>query len=188
MIPYTLEPRPDTRMTNGRLGIWLFLASEVMLFGALFSSYALLRIAAPTWPSGRDVLNVSLALINTAVLAVVSAAAWRARRATGKWLERTIILSSVAAVGFLIIKITEYAIEMNGGLFPSASTSLAMYYLLTGTHAVHVLGGLAANMWALGGVRTQPPALTQGRLYAITLYWLFVDIVWLIILVLLYFT
>ena len=45
-IPYTVDARPDTGMYNAKLGIWLFLASEVMLFGALFSSYILLRVAA----------------------------------------------------------------------------------------------------------------------------------------------
>ena len=45
-IPYTVKPRPDTGLYNGKLGIWLFLASEVMLFGALFSSYVLLRVGA----------------------------------------------------------------------------------------------------------------------------------------------
>ena len=45
-IPYTVEARPDTGLTNGKLGIWLFLASEVMLFGALFSTYIILRTGA----------------------------------------------------------------------------------------------------------------------------------------------
>ena len=45
-IPYTVKPRPDTGLYNAKLGIWLFLASEVMLFGALFSSYVLLRVGA----------------------------------------------------------------------------------------------------------------------------------------------
>ena len=43
-IPYTVEARPDTGLTNGKIGIWLFLASEVMLFGALFASYVMLRV------------------------------------------------------------------------------------------------------------------------------------------------
>ena len=46
-IPYTVETRPDTGLYNAKVGIWLFLASEVMLFGALFSSYILLRVGAP---------------------------------------------------------------------------------------------------------------------------------------------
>jgi cytochrome c oxidase subunit 3 len=47
-IPYTVEARPDTGLSNGKLGIWLFLASEVMLFGALFASYVMLRVATST--------------------------------------------------------------------------------------------------------------------------------------------
>ena len=50
-IPYTVEERPDTGLYNAKLGIWLFLASEVMLFGALFSSYILLRTGDPGFMS-----------------------------------------------------------------------------------------------------------------------------------------
>ena len=52
-IPYTVEERPDTGLANGKLGIWLFLASEVMLFGALFSCYIILRTGATEWPHGE---------------------------------------------------------------------------------------------------------------------------------------
>ncbi|MDD9864816.1 MAG: hypothetical protein OXS32_00540, partial [Verrucomicrobiales bacterium] len=67
-IPYTVKPRPDTGLYNGKLGIWLFLASEVMLFGALFSSYVLLRVgAAPgTWSMG--LMDVVVGAGNTMVL------------------------------------------------------------------------------------------------------------------------
>src|SRR5215470_9745328 len=67
-IPYTSHAREDTGLYNSKVGIWLFLASEVMLFGALFSSYILLRVgAAPgEWPHG--LLNVWLGMTNTIVL------------------------------------------------------------------------------------------------------------------------
>ncbi|HVQ15312.1 MAG TPA: hypothetical protein VMS40_17035, partial [Vicinamibacterales bacterium] len=67
-IPYTTEVRPDTGLTNPKLGVWLFLASEVMLFGSLFSSYALLRTGAPSWPDQSSIVNVPLATLNTIVL------------------------------------------------------------------------------------------------------------------------
>ena len=67
-IPYTVHSRPDTGLYNGKLGIWLFLASEVMLFGALFSTYIILRTTAPTWPLGADELSVPLGAINTVLL------------------------------------------------------------------------------------------------------------------------
>src|ERR1700735_913331 len=71
-IPYTVEPRPDTGLFNAKGGIWLFLASEVMLFGALFSSYILLRVGAGTgeWP--HALLNIPLGMTNTIVLIVSS--------------------------------------------------------------------------------------------------------------------
>ena len=62
-IPFTVRPRPDTGLYNGKLGVWLFLASEVMLFGALFSSYILLRVGSTEWPRGYDELSVPLALV-----------------------------------------------------------------------------------------------------------------------------
>jgi cytochrome c oxidase subunit 3 len=78
-IPYTLEARPDTGLYNAKVGIWLFLASEVMLFGALFSSYILLRVGAPEgyWPHGW--LNIPVGTANTAVLitsSITTVMAW----------------------------------------------------------------------------------------------------------------
>src|SRR4051812_969047 len=68
-IPYTLHARPDTGLYNGKLGIWLFLASEVMLFGAMFSALILIRTSAPHWPHGvEEGLSIPLAMVNTFVL------------------------------------------------------------------------------------------------------------------------
>ena len=68
-IPYNEELRPDTGLYNAKLGIWLFLASEVMLFGGLFSAYIMLRLSDPNWINyGQSSLNVPLATLNTAVL------------------------------------------------------------------------------------------------------------------------
>ena len=73
-IPYTVETRPDTGLNNGKLGIWLFLASEVMLFGALFATYIMMRVGAVEWPRGAEILNVPLATLNTIVLAPIPSA------------------------------------------------------------------------------------------------------------------
>ena len=68
-IPYNEELRPDTGLYNAKLGIWLFLASEVMLFGGLFSAYIMLRLSDPNWASyGQYKLNVPLATLNTCLL------------------------------------------------------------------------------------------------------------------------
>ena len=71
-IPYTISTRPDTGLWNAKIGIWLFLASEVMLFGGLFSAYIFLRIDSPPgmWPHG--LLNVPVGTMNTAILIMSS--------------------------------------------------------------------------------------------------------------------
>jgi len=107
-IPYTVKPRPDTGLYNGKLGIWLFLASEVMLFGALFSSYVLLRVGAEpgTWSMG--LMNVTVGAGNTMVLIASSmfvVLAWAELKQGNlagykKWKWATI----ACAVLFLVVK------------------------------------------------------------------------------------
>ena len=112
-IPYTVEVRRDTGLTNGKIGIWLFLASEVMLFGALFASYILIRTGAPSWPRGDTMLNVPLATFNTIVLissSVTMVMAWASlmRRRFGTfriYMGATILLGLV----FLVVKYFEYS-------------------------------------------------------------------------------
>src|SRR5512137_731549 len=80
-IPYTSKPRPDTGLYNAKVGLWLFLASEVMLFGGLFSAYILLRVGQPEglWPRGW--LSVPIGTFNTMVLissSISATMAWAA--------------------------------------------------------------------------------------------------------------
>ncbi len=118
-IPYTVKPRPDTGLYNAKVGIWLFLASEVMLFGALFSSYILLRVGAPDgfwpdvatgWPHG--LLNIPIGTFNTAVLiasSVTVVMAWAALKA-GNFakFKGFMIFTVLCAFSFLGIKSYEY--------------------------------------------------------------------------------
>jgi len=111
-IPYTVEPREDTNLYNAKVGIWLFLASEVMLFGALFSSYILLRVGAPpgTWPHG--LLNIPIGTFNTAVLitsSITVVMAWASLKMGqfGKFKFYQAI-TLLCALGFLAIKSIEY--------------------------------------------------------------------------------
>jgi cytochrome c oxidase subunit III len=111
-IPYTVYPRADTGIYNAKVGIWLFLASEVMLFGALFSAYVLIRVGAPpgTWPHGWQ--DVTLGTINTLVLAlsaVTTLMAWVACKVgqIGKFRlfhGCTLLL----ALAFVVIHLNEY--------------------------------------------------------------------------------
>lgn len=111
-IPYTIQPRPDTGVYNAKVGMWLFLASEVMLFGGLFSAYIMLRVGAPagTWPHGW--LSVPLGTINTMLLAlsaITTLMAWVACKA--RMFDRYKLfqgLTLVLATVFLCIKGYEY--------------------------------------------------------------------------------
>src|SRR5258708_3525577 len=153
-IPYTVEVRRDTGLINGKIGMWLFLASEVMLFGALFASYILIRTGAPSWPRGDTILNVPLATLNTIVLissSVTMVMAWASlmRRRFGTfriYMGATILLGGV----FLVVKYFEYSHKFESGLFPSTNNFLAIYFTLTGLHMLHVIGGMAVNAYLLG--------------------------------------
>jgi heme/copper-type cytochrome/quinol oxidase subunit 3 len=188
MIPYTIERRADTGVNNVTLGIWLFIASEVMLFGALFSSYALLRISAPIWPRGFDVLGVGFGTANTVILSIMTALILRARAVDARMARRLVLAGSALAIVFLLIKGFEWRGEIRDGLVPSVNTFLAMYFTLTGLHALHVIAGLVANAWALAGARRVGDAMTAGRIRSLALYWAFVDVVWLVLFLLFYLT
>lgn len=111
-VPYTSKPRPDTGLYNAKLGVWLFLASEVMLFGALFSSYILLRVNAVegTWPHG--LLNIPIGTFNTAVLitsSITVVMAWASLK-LGQFNRFKIFqgITILCALAFMVIKSVEY--------------------------------------------------------------------------------
>lgn len=186
MIPYTIERRPDTGVTNVTLGMWLFIASEVMLFGALFSAYALLRANASAWPLGRAVLNLPIGSINTVVLLTMTALVWRTRSASVSSGRRLLLAGTALAALFLALKGFEYRAEFLHGWRPSTDTFFATYFTLTGLHAVHVLVGAVANLWAVAGAAAVGDAMAMGRFRSLALYWAFVDVVWLVMFVLFY--
>ena len=153
-IPYTTEVRPDTGLTNPKLGIWLFLASEVMLFGSVFASYVLLRVDAETWPDQSAVLNVPLATLNTLLLIASSGTivlAWAALKNASLPTYRLFMgLTLVGGAGFLVVKAFEYGDKLQHGLLPSTSIFYALYFAMTGLHAFHVIAGMVVNAYLWG--------------------------------------
>ncbi len=108
-IPHTVTPRPDTGLYNAKLAIWLFLASEVMLFGGLFSAYVFLRMGADEgyWPHG--LLNVPVGTVNTLILIASSVCvvlAWASLKMR-RWRQYQACLGAAIVLGtiFLIIKL-----------------------------------------------------------------------------------
>jgi cytochrome c oxidase subunit 3 len=260
-IPYTIENRPDTGIYNAKLGMWLFLASEVMLFGGLFSSYILLRVGAQnsgTWPHGW--LNVPLGTINTAILslsAITTLMAWVACK-TKNYSRFKLFhgFTIVLAIAFLCVKSYEYRdkflhyevwlndgriadghleeksgdfdlakktgeVILHGRIVPAHSalmepaspkelgevklaaadirrmenygpwhnTFLAIYFVLTGLHALHILGGVLviSYFWGPGSkLWFANHAQFTNRIEVSGLFWHFVDLVWIFLFPVLY--
>ena len=180
-----------TGVPNGKLGMWLFLASEVMFFTGLIGAYIVLRVSHPAWPGPGGHLSVPLGTLNTMLLIFSSttivlalAAAQRAQLpAVRGWLLTTALLGS----GFLAIKSVEYRAKFTHEIFPSTNVFWSCYFVLTAFHALHVLGGIVFNLWVLAQTRTPARWARQAhRLELAGLYWHFVDIVWIFLFPLLY--
>jgi len=192
-IPYNVHPRPDTGLYNGKLGVWLFLASEVMLFGALFSSLILLRTGADSWPRGYEFLNVKLATFNTFILILSSVTvvmAWSHLRLGDLKKGRIYISATVlCALIFLTAKGFEYSHEFQEGRFPKTNNFLAIYFTMTGLHGLHILGGVIVFLYFLGpGAKmwAKEPERYTNRIEIVGLYWHFVDLVWIFLFPILY--
>ncbi len=185
-IPYTVHARPDTGLYNGKLGVWLFLASEVMLFGALFSSLILIRTGYQgTWPEGWKELHVWPATINTGVLiasSVFVVMAWanmRLRRPNiaRKWIAATLL----CGFAFMGIKAYEYSLSFGHHHFPKTNNFFAIYFTMTGLHGLHVLGGMVVFAYFLtAGWKMHETEYQRftNRIEIVGLYWHFVDLVW----------
>jgi cytochrome c oxidase subunit 3 len=184
-IPYTVKPRPDIGLYNAKLGIWLFLASEVMLFGGLFSAYVLLRVgAAPgEWPHGW--LNVWLGTLNTMILAlsaITTLLAWVACKvgqfAKFKFFHACTLL---LALTFLCVKMYEYhdkwihyEIKMTDGRFADGHFESAVYvgkttkkeleeHSFRGNAFTEISGGVTNN-YELASVTLEGRIVTDEKL------------------------
>jgi len=190
-IPYTVEERPDTGLANGKLGIWLFLASEVMLFGALFSTYIILRTGSVEWPHGE--LNVGLGAVNTIILitsSVTMVMAWASLKLHNWGRHRLYLIGTFLLAGvFLVNKYFEYADHFARNEGPAHSTFLAIYFTLTGLHGLHILGGMVVMLYFIGpGAKLYKsnPDQFVNRIEYTGLYWHFVDLVWIFLFPVLY--
>jgi cytochrome c oxidase subunit 3 len=174
---FTLEERRAQRI----FGMWLFLGSEVMFFTAFFAAYIVVRSASAgsiVQPLDRvlGTLNTAILITSSFTMAMAVLASKRGDNpVTVRWLAGTFGLGLL----FLINKGFEYAAHFREGAFPKTHIFYGFYYLLTGFHALHVLGGmtaLAALWWrARSGhfsVRFNDPVEVTG------LYWHFVDLIW----------
>ena len=195
-IPYTIEERPDTGLNNSILGIWGFLASEIMLFGGLFSAYVFLRMAAPVgdfayWGSK---LSIPMATFNTLVLissSVTVIMSWASLKMKDfEKYKMYMGLTLLCALIFLIVKYFEYTGKFHHGIYPSSSTFMGIYFTLTGLHMLHIIGGMIVMgyFWLPFGNKMwhSNPEQFTNRIEVAGLYWHFVDLVWIFLFPILY--
>lgn len=180
-----------TGIPSPKLGMWLFLASEVMFFTGLLGAYIVLRAGLPTWPHPGEELKIGLAALNTFILlsssmtmALSVAAVHRADRAKAQlFLMLTILLGT----SFLGVKGYEYSLKFAHGHFPGTGIFWDCYFTLTGLHGLHVLAGILANLWVLSLTFREDFLKERGHLVEISgLYWHFVDVVWIFLFPLVY--
>ena len=162
--------------------MWLFIASEVMLFGGLFSAYALLRAGAASWP-GRPLSPVWFVLV-TLNLILAALPVWGHSLGTEEPTQsrgRLLFAAGIAFGATFLLRVGgAYSTHLSAGHFPSTNTFWALFYLLTSVHALHVIAGLAVMVY-LAGPGWSPTAAFARRVQALRLYWTFVLLVWLCI-------
>lgn len=174
--------------------MWIFLASDAMGFGGLLLAYAMLRVRTAAWPDPALRVDRPLAAVFTFVLlfsgATMTAAVAMAR--AGKWPAARGLLWLTAAAGaaFVAGQAVEFqALASARHLGLTADHAAALFYVITGYHGLHVLVGV--GMLAVLAARAeQKPARAAaavvGTLEVASLYWQFVDLVWIVIFTVLY--
>jgi cytochrome c oxidase subunit 3 len=203
----------DQQREADALGMWLFLATEVLVFGALFIAYTVYRLKyAHAFEAASSRLNVLIGSVNTVVLLssslTMALAVWATRAGRRRMLKTCLSLTLFFGAVFLGFKVLEYYQDFREALVPGlrfdpaewellrppanprhVELMLTFYYILTGLHAVHMVVGMGLLTWLL--VRAVRGSLTPQRYMAtevVGLYWHFVDIVWIFLLPLLYLT
>lgn len=186
------------------MGMWLFLATEVLFFGAIFLGYTAYRYSYPQAfaDASRHTL-IAFGATNTAVLLISSTVMAFAVRAASRNRQRALVLLlfATASLGalFLVIKGFEYAHEIREGLFPGrgfhievadprqAELFYYLYWLMTGVHALHVtIGVVLISFFALRAWLTNAFHHHDTPVELLGLYWHFVDIVWVFLFPLIY--
>jgi cytochrome c oxidase subunit I+III len=165
------------------LGMVFFLISEAFLFGSLFWTYYYLRAKSAAWPPAGVTLDSNLAYVNTGILLASSLAVWLAGRSIRhggqKGLARGLALTICLGMAFLGITGYEWSHET---FRPWTQAYGSIFYTLTGFHALHVLAGVLLLLSLLA--RTLKGRFSAQKYLALevgSLYWHFVDFIWLIV-------
>lgn len=181
------EPGHGTYGVVARTGMAWFLASEAALFGSLMGLYVLFATRAFGWEEAKQAFDETQLYWATLWLALASIALSQSRRRGGAGNDRRadlwLAFALLCGVVFLAVKGIGYAHDWEAGFTLAGGPFWQFYYVLTGLHAAHVVGGLLGALWVWWTTRRQP-STAANRWQALLLYWAFLDLVWLALLVL----
>ena len=185
-------------ISNVVLGMLLFITSEVMFFGGLFAAYFNVRANSPIWPTINpetgEIFHVSafpLVLPATIILILSSVtcqmAVWGIRRDDRTAYIRAMAVTVVLGIVFLTMQLIDYSLLGAEGLSLSSGQYGTTYYTLTGFHGAHVFGGvIMLSVVLYRGMAGQFSGKHYDAVEAASLYWHFVDVVWILLFSLLY--
>ena len=185
------ERGPASKSIVVPYGFWLFVLSDMVLFSALFATYASLVHATDGGPVTNQVFHRDLVIVETIALLVSSfvcgLAMITAKRANMVWTQGWLLLTGLLGLVFLFIEISEFAGMIAIGAGPQRSAFLSAFFTLVGCHGLHVTCGLLwigttmAQIWAKG---FQPHIMR--RLLCLSVFWHALDIIWVAIFTIVY--
>ena len=192
VVPPSRRHERGLGIYDKKVGMWVFLCSEVMFFAGLIGSYIILRFgASSTWPMPGEVLNVPITAANTFFLICSSVTMVKAFASAeaGDLKAMRLYLLATAAIGALFVGIQayEYTELIHHGFLPSSGLYGATFYTMTGFHGFHVTVGVICMSWVtLKAFRGGYTQRDHEGVEVIGLYWHFVDLVWIILFTIVY--
>jgi cytochrome c oxidase subunit III len=175
---------PLSARSTAQLGVIVFLASDVMLFAALFAAYFLLRADNPPWPPPDVELNTWRALASTLALIASSFTIVASERAGerpggGPAMRRWLLVTMALGIAFLTNQLLEYStLDFHLDSHPYGS----IFYFLTGLHCLHVLTGICAmGLLFVRAVRSRDHESLASWTNGVSLFWHLVDVIWILV-------
>lgn len=185
-----IETAPSLGLTHAKLGMWMFLASEVIFFTALIGAYVAFRVGG-SLVVPEEGLNLALASLNTFLLICSSFTAVMALDSIQERKESHFIGYLLATLGFGLVFITIQGVEwtelLNHGVTPNSELFGTAFFVTTGFHGLHVIIGLLWLVFLLlKGFRGDFSGGDERAVENFGLYWHFVDIVWILLFTIIY--
>jgi cytochrome c oxidase subunit III len=191
--PGAPELHAERGINTALLGMLLFIASEVMFFAGLFAVYFNIRASHPRWPpEGAEHFGVNpIVLVATGLLILSSFTMqwgiWRIRRNDRTGMNRALVVTLVLGVLFLILQGIDYSILYGEGIRLNSGIFGSLFFTMTGFHGAHVFGGVVGiSVMLLRGLAGQFSARHHVAVEAVSIYWHFVDVVWIALFTTLY--